>query len=330
MTQENIMDLDLLTPGSVWIRENGKEARFLFIANDGLPAKQQEMYPRVAVYADEQNHIFSVPVDHFIGKRSFYNVSPSLEIRLENLLAYSGDEEFNLNDDEDELFISDNEPEETVDSESNEASESTGFEVHAASAPHGEVSPVEVTPIKIDASKLVNPFPVTYSSGSTGLPEIISSQRLTELTESYQQQPLLSEGKILHTLYIRAASDVNQERLYASFSPTHIDKNAVFTFSVNTAEGRLDIDWDALVGIYPYVFREESMYQVMFTTDQSGITYSEIAEFAEEPINIVPAFMTQPMVALKIDPVHALNIDQVMQTMQIDTKADDPFTVVVE
>ncbi len=244
-TVDNIMDLDMLTPGSVWTRKNGKESRFLFLTNTHLPPHLADKYPQMAVYADENDNMYSIPIADFVGNRTFYNVDPALEARVGNLLAFSAqdaDGEFSLEDgDDDEL---------TIDTGSEE--EDAGAEDFFGGTPEPE-APARV-------------FPVEFSSGDTNLPVIISAERLQELTESYQQQP--HNGQYLHTLFIRAEEGITRESLYACFSPNHVEKNAVYTFKIRTADGVIDIDWDALVGIFPYVFQNMSMYQVIFSTNE--------------------------------------------------------------
>src|SRR5882672_1184406 len=235
MQQEiNISDFDMLTPGSVWVRENGKEARFLFLTNTNLPPHVSVKHPRMAVYADENDNIFSTPVADFVGKRKFFNIDPSLEARLEDLLALNDssiDTDFSLNDDE--LIIAEEPDMETT---------------------YEKLLDAEVAHIEDGLNEeSVREYPVEFFAGDTGLPEIISPQRLAELTESYQQQPLISENKLLHTLFIRAEKDITHANLYASFSPTRVEQNAVYTFKVRTPDGMLEVDGDAMVGIYAYV-----------------------------------------------------------------------------
>lgn len=270
----DIMDLELLTPGSVWVRKNGKESRFLFLTNAKLPEKFQAEHPQMAVYADEDDNVFSVPVMDFIAKRTFFNCEPGLETRLLNLLAFSAADDdtgfdlLNDSDNDENLLINDSEDDARTDGSEGivESSENVSGQTNFATD-----------------EGLVNAFPVEFFGAETGLPEIISPQRLCELTECYQQTVSLVDHKYLHTLFIRAANGITKETLYASFSPTHVEQNAVYSFKVRTNEGVLDIDWDGLVGIYPYVYQHISMYQVVFYTEaEVAITSMEPAEAEQE------------------------------------------------
>lgn len=253
LQQPDVMDLELMTPGSVWVRKNGKESRYLFTTNTNLPVEHQRANPQMVVYADENDNIYSVPVAAFLEKRTFFNVDPTLESRLENLLAFSGTGSEGVDLD----LLSDSDDTLTLDEGDDEITD-------VASA--GDVA----TPVAVDPESLappVSPFFCAYDAGGTGLPEVITRQRLSEMTESYQQAPLLAEGKLLHTLFISAAPDITRDTLYACFSPMHIDHNAVYTYKVTTPEGEIDVDWDELVGIYPYVFQNQLMHQVVFSTN---------------------------------------------------------------
>jgi hypothetical protein len=260
-TQEvSIMDLEMLTQGSVWVRKNGKQSRVLFVTNTSLPQEKQTEYPPTVVYADENDNVYSVTLPQFLAKRTFFNIEPALEDRLVNLLAYSPDdsgvEDFSL-DDDDSLLISEPIEAETQDTESVSDTQVTAepTQVNAANEP---AEPEYAEPINV--------FPVSYHSDSSGLPEALSPQLLAELTECYQQQPIVSEGRLFHTLYIRADSRITREKLLACFSPS--SGNAIFTFSVDMGiEGTETVDWDTLIGIYPYAFQHIRMYQVVFATD---------------------------------------------------------------
>lgn len=318
--EPDIMDLEMLTPGSVWVRENGKQSRYLFTTNMNLPTRMLETYPQMVVYADEDDNILSVPVEDFIGKRTFYNVDPGLESRLGNLLAFNTEdvsETFDL-DSDDSLLIED--------------SASTEVSPESPDYPQQVMAAVEETLV----DQQYNMFPVSYFSGATGLPAVIAPEVLAELTESYQQQPLLIENKLLHILYIRVdkSRGITHDNLYACFSPTRVEQNAVYTFKVQTPDGVLDIDWDALIGIYPYVFQNISMFQVIFSTGVE-LTY----EVADEPevqfqvstdpetgTNVISAVPTpepgwEVPEVVDAAPVHAVQQDapQVVQVVQADT-----------
>lgn len=82
--------LDLLTPGSVWIKLHGKLAnsyiKVLFVTNQDLKPLLHAKYPPQVIYANESGKILSRDIDSFIEQFQFYNVDPELEQRLVNLL----------------------------------------------------------------------------------------------------------------------------------------------------------------------------------------------------------------------------------------------------
>jgi hypothetical protein len=271
----SIMDLEMLTPGSVWTRKDGKQARYLFTTNTTVPATHSHIYPSVAVFADENDDYFSVPVEDFIARRTFYNVDPGLEARLNNLLAFDADstsEDFDLLNDADEsLVVSDDDSfTATVGDGVTDIVADESNEVSAAQQPDPDAS----------LNPALNMFPVEYSSEGSALPEIIPGYILASHTQGYQQQPLMTETgftKIVHTLFIKATKEITHDKLYACFSPTHLERNAVFTFKVSTADGLLDVDWDAMIGVFPYVFMNEQVFQVMFLSD-SELKYERVEE----------------------------------------------------
>lgn len=320
----NIMDLDSLTPGSVWTRRNGKESRYLFTTNTALPASMAATHPQMAIYADENDNYFSVPVDDFISKRTFFNVDPGLETRLGNLLAFSAqdsDDGFDLLGDDTTLTIDvDSDDDLTVGSDESEEREQ---------APMPGYTQEQVDVMNATA----NAFPIEFSSNSvgSGLPEVLTPQKLCEMAECYQQEPLVSEGKMLHRLFFRAGNGITHDTLYACFSPKHVELNAVYTFKVHTPEGLLEVDWDAMLGIYPYVFQNVAMLQVMFTTG-TELTYTQIAEQAEEPEVVFTAQAEGDQVVISAVPAPAATpaVVEVADELIIEAAPDEGFAVTVE
>ncbi len=311
----NIMDLDSLTPGSVWTRRNGKESRYLFTTNTALPASMAETHPQLAIYADENDNFFSVPVADFISKRTFFNVDPGLEARLGNLLAFSAqdsEEGFDLLD-ELALTVGDEDDDLTIDKDEEPVADQAGLPGY--------------TQEQLNA---VNAFPIEFFSNSvgSGLPEVLSPQKLCEMAECYQQEPLVSEGKMLHRLFFRAGRGITHDTLYACFSPKHVELNAVYTFKVHTPEGLLDVDWDAMLGIYPYVFQNVSMLQVMFTTG-TELTYTQLAEEAEEAEEPEVVFSVQAEAGQVVIAAQPLAVS-VSDELVIEAAPDEGFAVTAE
>lgn len=244
-SQPSIADLELLTPGSVWIRGDGKEARFLFMTNQNLSAKALAKFPSQVVYADEKDNILSVGLERFLEVRTFHHVDPGLESRLGNLLAYSGeasDDDFSL-DEDDVLTIDQGDGAQEV----LDASEVDVFGDGVEDEDEGDGLDIEF-----------------YTSNPEAAPEI-SLVALQGAVECYQQTPALDKNLLQHTLFIHAREGIDRETLYKAFTP-HSANGSTLLFKVKTANGMETVDWDNFLGIYPYSISGDLMFQVIFTS----------------------------------------------------------------
>lgn len=253
MKTPDIADLEMMTPGSVWTRDNGKQRRFLFVANESLPTSYHKEYPPVVIYADENDNIMAVSIEAFLAKCKFFNVDPELETRLQNLLQLPKEETFDLggdsDDDGDDLLVADgdapDEMKQSLFAEDGESQFATGLQDE-----------------DLGTGNMID-----FYSEAMGLPVIITAQALSAAVEGYVQAPLVSEKKIQHTLLFRPTFGITTESLTASFTPANIEANVVYAFRVNSKDGTLDIDWDTFLGVYPMVRGSQTFYQVIFTTD---------------------------------------------------------------
>lgn len=280
----DIIDMEFLTPGSVWRNSKQKQSRFLFATNMHLPDRLQEDYPPMAVYADADNNILSVPLEDFLAKREFFIVDGELETRLNNLLnTDESDEEFHLDgDDGDTLLIEDGDDSELI----------SGDVVDDSNPLFGLSMDEEIVPSGSEAA-----YQVTYSAEGTGLPEVISPRALSTATEGYSQEPMIQEQKIKHTLFVRAGEGINQDTLRRSFSPDQAEINAIYTFRVMTDEGTVDVDWDTFVGVYPMIRGTKTLYQLIFTT-YMPMHYEVPAAPVPEVAAPAPTQATEVVVAL--------------------------------
>ncbi len=259
--QPSIADLELLTAGSVWIRGDGKEARFLFMTNKNLSSKALAKFPSQVVYADEKDNILSVGLERFLEVRTFHHVDPGLESRLGNLLAYSGeasgDDDFSL-DDDDVLTIDQGDG---------------AQEVLDADGP-GDVFGGAEDEDDPDSDGLEIEF---YTSNPEAAPEI-SLVALQGAVECYQQNPVLDKNLLQHTLFIHAREGITRESLYKAFTP-HSANGSTLLFKVKTANGLENVDWDNFLGIYPYSISGDLMFQVIFTSLQSfNVNQTEVVD----------------------------------------------------
>src|SRR5882762_9273060 len=100
MNEDN---LELLTAGSVWVRNKGKKSgearKVLFVTNTSLPERAQEQHPPQVIYADDDGNMYNRDVADFFEQYSFFNIDPELESKIENLFVFS---ESDYDDPEDE------------------------------------------------------------------------------------------------------------------------------------------------------------------------------------------------------------------------------------
>lgn len=263
----NIADLDFLTPGSIFVREDGRESRFLCLTNTALPEKARKKYPSQVVYADENNHILSCDIDRFLNKRKFHMVDPDLESRLENLLALSnsdGEDSLDLDSDETLLTIDDSEDE-------GDAGDDDGSS-ESEDAP--EVQEDDFITQEDSTTPLVRFIP------SNDMPAALDAEYLAQAVSSYQQSPGAVRHSVQHALFIRAESGITRDSLIATFSPAAEQQgtSSIYTFEVDLEDSKVHVNWDEFLGVYPCVFYGSSMYQVLFHTLTSVAPQQPIAE----------------------------------------------------
>lgn len=250
----DIMDLEYLTSGSNWLRDNGKVSRFLFLTNAHLPQKMQDIHPQMVVYADENDNVMSVPVMDFLARRKFHNIDPALEQRLDNLLAYDG-----ADSSEDDTFSLLSDGEDGIEIEDDESIDDTVV---------ADVDQTEEQRAEITANAMANNmFPVFYEAQNPEKPALIDLAFLATVTESYLQQPIHGTDRLCHTLFVREVENiVDSEKLSRCFDPSNAEDNAILSFTVDLGATNVAITGDTFVGAFPYVFQNQRMIQIMVTT----------------------------------------------------------------
>jgi hypothetical protein len=260
----NIADLDFLTPGSVFSREDGRESRLLFLTNTALPKKLSKQFPPQVVYADENNNILSCDIERFLNKRKFYMVDPELEARLVNLLAISNsdsEDALDLDSADDELVIEDAETDE------GDGEDPVAFE--------GELGDDSLR----SSEEIDQPVSIEFVPSGEA-PTALDATYLAQAVSSYQQAPGTDSGSVQHSLFIRAEPGINRDSLIASFSPSVSEKGgkSCFTFKVELEGIKVHVDWDEFLGVYPCVFYGNTMYQVIFSTVARPLAFAPEAE----------------------------------------------------
>lgn len=309
--------LEDLTPGSVWRRENGKNSRVLFVTNQHFPEKILRTYPQQVVYADEDNNIISTPVEDFIAKREFYNVDPDLEQRALALLGMQ-DEDFELGEDSLQVEDDDETEDEAVRAVVSDAVEDVDTEANIAEQivyndqPRVAAEPEQVEP----------PITYQYRGTSAALAEGIDRELLARLTRGYAQAPTEGGRKVLNTLFVDAAPGVDQFSLTDAFT----GDAATYNFTVETASGSIEVDWDEFVGVYPMVAQGQTSYQVMFYTyplEEAVDLPADALTEVEQVAVVATADVSQEAVAAAAQPQAAVT------TPQAPNATDEQATPVV-
>ncbi len=259
--------MEMLTPGSIWKRKNGAVSRFLFLTNDSIPAEHQDRFPQMAVFADDEDNVLSLPLEDFLANRKFHNVDGDLETRLINLL----DDDEDGGDDQNDLDDGDN----------NDGDDS--FDIDADE--REQLAEVSTAVLGANATGL--PF-IKFTTENPLLPAMIDADTLARAVIGYVQTPVLSERRVAHTLTFAATDDVTAHALQNSFSPSRVEQNQVYGFEVEGPEGRLEIDWDEFIGVYPAVSAERgAFFNLVFYTKLN------IAALEDTDAESAPDFVVQ-------------------------------------
>lgn len=321
---DNLINLELLTPGSQWKRENGRVDQFLMLTNTTVPAKHQHRHPQMAVFARDDGDIFSVLLDDFLDTRTFQFVAPELERRLNDLLAFETDttelaQEMAQNEDEDDdddaLVIHDRNDRFDIN-----AGPTTSTKVTVGDDDDGEVGYpgdpdsgadddaddgrnvdyTEITRLMSGDSHYpvgkILPAAVTrimeFVVENPALPVVLTADELEAAVIGYTHAPF-SDTKTQHTIAFKATELVTRDALYSSFAPSQSEVNAVYTFNPFTPEGKVDADWDYFGGVYPMAQLDGHGYMVVFYTNVDTVAPA-VVEPVAVPESVAPAVEVVP------------------------------------
>ncbi len=287
----NAADLDLLTPGSIFRRGDGRESRFLMLTNTALPAKMQRKFPPQVVYADEVGNILSCDIDRFLSVREFHIVDPELEERLNNLLTLTNSESSRDEGGEDSLDLDDDDALEVTDDGDDDSeleaalSGMTGTDTETGAEEHGE-----------DEFMNAEEVPISFIPNSTELPVVLTAEALRAAVTSYQQSPSTHDNSIQHVLFVRADGNINAKSLTASFSPASEGVLTTYEFEIDLGAGPVAVNWDKFIGVYPCIFYGSSMFQVIFS-ESVGSAPSIVADEvvgSAAPVGAAPVAQAAP------------------------------------
>jgi hypothetical protein len=221
-------DITFMTPGSVWLRDNGKRSILIAISNLSLPEKLQRKNPPVAVFLNEQGDILTMPVDQFMETRQFHNCLLEVETLVDQLQAFREVTEDKLPD----------------------ASESEEIDVAGEEVISAEVEEqaAELTATESKPEPLVD-FSIEAPVDSLSIAQIIA-----EAATIYSQQPILSEGLVSHQIEldtgILSARGVTLEAVEAVFDPERPDFESTLIPSFKV-RGCPAVTWTTYLGLFP-------------------------------------------------------------------------------
>ena len=241
--------IDLLTQGSVWIKNGGKKAgvhsKVLWVTNTSLSEKIQEKRPPQVVYFDENGNVYNRPVSEFLENYSFYNIDPQLESKLENLVVFNEDDY-----DEDEVEaekpveVSNKVVEDKPVAEKVETVTLAEAIAYGTSEDQLETFEGNIEDLALDNSTTIA---FSYSDGSD---PSIASAVLSNAVVGYSQEPSSSLDHVHHKLVFRISKDVTLESLKNVFVPD-TDQAIVDVIAVNGPFFSNVIAWNHFLGVYP-------------------------------------------------------------------------------
>jgi hypothetical protein len=260
--------LDLLTPGSVWIKLHGRLAntyiRVLFVSNQDLKPTLHSKYPPQVIYANENGKILSRDINSFIEQFQFYNVDPDLEQRLLGLL----DEPISENE---ENINSSNIPSYGISSDKSFVDEY--IDDYLTTTGEG-VNSIK----KISAS-----FIFISNDESPAIP----SEILTESFVGFAQEPtqMYDKVQIKLTFALNEEKGVTLDSLYKVFCPQE-DSNTVDAFVIKTSYETLMPTWNLFVSVTPN-YTNNGLFGVVILTNDSEDKPVE-SKVPEEEVSKLP------------------------------------------
>lgn len=263
---DNITDRELLTEGSVWIRENGKKNLVLFQTNRVLKPKIQKNHPPQVIYMNEAGDLFNQSVKNFLETRTFLNVNPILEQRA--LAIGQNIDEEGFDEGLDTLLVVD---EADTDSDAEEEGED-GLTIAdrkliadaaaAENAASGAQDTQEVDSDTQEDAGVISFFPMN----GTELPVTIPASELQARLASYEVSPQLERGWLVHTMAFRCGNGDVANDIFKAFHAENGKHNVLFGLDVQSpaiAGGREQVQWTHSLGAWPYIVEGENFIKVM-------------------------------------------------------------------
>ena len=261
-----VTDLEDLTPGAVFIREDGSKRFVLFVANATLTGKKAERFPIRVVFANSNAEVFDIDVKSFFVKCKFHNVEPELEHRLDSLFVFKTDDNVTL----DQAVTSAmqlNEDEENKEILSFDDNESEDVSPVSVTANVGDLTSEQV-PVVPNNDFLIPEvtYPISFINTGSLAPKV-KAELLQAMLINYQQEPQLSSGYLMHKLTFTVPANITTDAIKSCFDVGSERSDAFYSvFELNTVDFGSDarrVDWSHSIGAYPEYFNGKISLQVV-------------------------------------------------------------------
>lgn len=239
MSSNENLDLQL-SKGSVWMRKDGSQVKFLFLTNTTLSPKTQEDHPQQVIYTDVQGNVFNRDIDAFLKVYQFYNVDGELEQRLNRLIVFNPQDYSTLEDDEDAVIeITDDDEDSLM--------------IQAPTPPKSDETLAEqmfreLTASTEEPTHLSVSFAISQN-GELRTPKL-TAEELSRAIVLYSNSPNEQYDITEHKLLFPLEGNITEESLREVFHPS-TEVNTVDYFTVLTKFRRDEIVWDTWIGIVP-------------------------------------------------------------------------------
>lgn len=278
--------LDLLTPGTVWLRRDGSQAKFLFVTNTALSPKTQVAHPPQVIYSDSKGNIFNRDIDDFFRVYTFLNVDAELEKKIENLFVFNEADYETVNDPEDDEPVVAPADENVSVPPSIKVPESDTEETLAESLLRDLTNEKEKT--EGEESALTAIFGIGANEALVN--PTLTPADLAAALALYSQEPNKVYNLTQHRLLFKLSDKVTIANLVEAFHPSS-ERNTVDWFAIKTAITSDTIVWDSWIGVYPE-FSAHGLYaSVLIGSSENpvdeeptpGIEAAEVPAVVAEP-----------------------------------------------
>jgi hypothetical protein len=243
MSSNENLDLQL-SKGSVWMRKDGSQVKFLFLTNQALSPKTQEDHPPQVIYTDTEGNVFNRELDAFLKVYQFYNVDGELEKRLTRLIVFNPEDYSTIQDDEDQedpentvLDITDDESEDSIIPTSIAPTETLAEQMYR-----------ELTASADEDTHLQVAFAISQNPEMRN--PVLTAEDLAQAIVLYSNSPNEQFDITEHKLLFPLGGRITEESLREVFHPSR-EVNTVDYFTVLTKYRKDEIVWDSWIGITP-------------------------------------------------------------------------------